>query len=228
MLEGKCAVVTGASRGIGAAVARRLTAEGMRVVVGSRTRAEDGRWVETDVRDSRSVGRLFAAAGAEFGGRLDVLVNCAGVCYLQGLEDMPLEQFDEMMATNVRGTLLCTRAALPLMRAAGGGHVVNMSSALAARPITAGKGGYGATKRAVDAISEAMAAELAGDGIVVHTLAPTLVDTPMRRTVLLDDSVALWMSADDVADALVFMLTRPAQVAVQALRLLPREGYFAR
>ena len=228
MLAGKCAVVTGASRGIGAAVARRLTAEGVRVMAASRTRAQGDRWVETDVRDPAAVARLFAAAGAAFGGQLDLLVNCAGVCYLQALADMPLEQFDEMMATNVRGALLCTRAALPLMRASGGGHVVNMSSALAARPITAGKGGYGATKRAVDAMSEAMAAELAGDGIVVHTLAPTLVDTPMRRALFPDDSGASWMSGDDVADALVFMLTRPAQVAVQALRLLPREGYFAR
>jgi 3-oxoacyl-[acyl-carrier protein] reductase len=230
LLEGRCGVVTGATRGIGAAIAERLSREGTRLVLAGR--GPDGPalpgalHVPTDVRDAASVSRLFAAAAEAFGGRLDFLVNCAGVCYLQPLAEMPLERFDEMMATNVRGTLLCARAALPLLRAAGGGHVINMSSALAARPITAGKGGYGASKRAVDAISEALAAELDADGIVVHTLAPTWVDTPMRRTLFAEDPT--WISAEDVAEAAVFLLTRPAKVVVQALRLLPRAGYHQR
>ncbi len=229
MLQGTRAVITGASRGIGAAVARRLEGEGARVVVASRSAgptAGGATHVPTDVRDAGSVTRLFAAAGEAFAGRLDILVNCAGVCYLEPLAGMDLAQFDEMMATNVRGTLLCVRAAVPLMRAAGGGDIVNMSSALAARPITAGKGGYGASKRAVDAMSEALAEELDGDGIAVHTLAPTWVDTPMRRALFAEDPT--WMSDDDVADALVFLLTRPAKVAVQALRLLPRARYYQR
>jgi 3-oxoacyl-[acyl-carrier protein] reductase len=233
VLQGRRAVITGASRGIGAAVARRLAGEGARLVLASRDVDElrgvapaGALCVAADVREQASVGRLFSAAGEAFGGRLDLLVNCAGVCYLEPLADMPLDQFDEMMATNVRGTLLCVRAAVPLLRAASGGDIVNLSSALAARPITAGKGGYGASKRAVDAMSEALAAELEPDRIIVHTLAPTWVDTPMRRALFAEDET--WMAAGDVADALVFLLTRPANVAVQALRLLPRDRYHQR
>ncbi len=232
-LAGRRAVITGASRGIGAAVAARLAGEGARLVLASRDAGElraaapaGALCVAADVRQPASVDGLFTAAAEAFGGRLDLLVNCAGVCYLEPLAEMALDQFDEMMAANVRGTLLCVRGAVPLLRAAGGGDIVNMSSALAARPITAGKGGYGASKRAVDAMSEALAAELDPDGIAVHTLAPTWVDTPMRRALFAEDGT--WMAADDVADALVFLLTRPARVAVQALRLLPRDRYHQR
>jgi 3-oxoacyl-[acyl-carrier protein] reductase len=186
-LQGKVAVVTGASKGIGAAIARQLAAAGAAVVVNydsSRAGAEKvvkeiaaagGRAlaVQASVAKEQDVKRLFDEAEAHFG-RVDVLVNNAGVYAFAPLEQVTEAEYRRQFDTNVLGTLLASREAA--RRIKGPGSIINLSSVVSENPLP-GSSVYSATKGAVDAITQTLAKELGARGIRVNSIAPGPVRT---------------------------------------------------
>ncbi len=189
-LQGRRAVVTGGSRGIGAAVTRELVAQGCEVLVCARgldsaealaaeLRGEGARVEATacDVADPAAIERLAATASERFGG-VDILVNNAGIAPSNPIKSVTLEEWERTFAVNATGVFLCTRAFLPGMREAGWGRVVNIAS-------IAGKVGapyiaaYTASKHAVVGFTRAVAAEVAAEGVTVNAVCPGYVDTPM-------------------------------------------------
>jgi len=192
-LQGRTAVVTGSSSGIGRAVAERLASEGVFVVLSGRDakslkecaqRIGDAGGksvaVVTDIRDAKAVQGLVDTALKETG-RLDIFVNNAGVSYLGNILDAEPESWTNMLETNVFSLLVGCQAAVRAMRASGNpGHIVNISSVAALNPDS---GVYGATKHAVNVITNTLRAELADDPIQVVTVMPGLVATNIGRNV---------------------------------------------
>ncbi|MBI3105985.1 MAG: glucose 1-dehydrogenase [Candidatus Rokubacteria bacterium] len=193
------AVVTGASRGIGRAVAEALGAAGYAVVVNFASRAAEAEAavaavasaggsalaVQADVSDPAAVERLFAAVDARFG-RLDALVNNAGIALrAPRLTDIDDEAWRRTMAVNLDGAFFCTRAAVPRLRAAGGGRIVNVSSGAAH---TGGGIGahYAASKAGMLALTAKAARELARDGIAVNAVLPSVIETDMMEAIAAD------------------------------------------
>jgi NAD(P)-dependent dehydrogenase (short-subunit alcohol dehydrogenase family) len=192
ILEGRSAVVTGGGRGIGAAVARALAAEGAAVMVAARTASE----VEAvaaelsaaghrafaatcDVTDPASVAALAEAAAERMGG-VDVLVNNAGVAPSAPLKSITLDSWNGTFAVNATGTFLCTQAFVPGMVARGWGRVVNVAS-IAGRTGAPYIAAYAASKHAVLGFTRSVAAELATTGVTVNAVCPGYVDTPMTE-----------------------------------------------
>ncbi len=181
LLEGRRALVTGGASGIGAAIARRLAAEGAEVVIGDvavdaaeALAAEiGGRAVGFDVADPEQ-----AAAAVTGAGTLDVLVNNAGVDDFGWFTELTPERWRRLIAVNLEGVLACTRAALPAMQRAGHGRIVNISSE-AGRVGAKGNAVYAATKGAVIAFTKSIARENARYGITANAVAPGPVETPM-------------------------------------------------
>jgi 3alpha(or 20beta)-hydroxysteroid dehydrogenase len=186
-VDGKVALVTGAARGQGEAEARLLARAGARVVV-SDVRDEQGiavaadigaaaRFVHHDVGDEASWAKSVDVAMSEFG-RLDVLVNNAGILKTAALEEQTLEGFEAIVRVNLYGVFNGIRAVIEPMRAGGGGSIVNISSeaGLVGLP---GYTAYGATKWAVRGLTKTAALELGRDGIRVNSVHPGIVDTPM-------------------------------------------------
>lgn len=182
-------LVTGGSSGIGLATVRRLAAGGDRVFYGSRTAAPPGIFrafgpdvthVPLDLADpaacAAAVPTVTAAAG-----RLDVLVNCAGTGGLAALEEAPDAEAHRIFEVNVFGPMRLIRAAVPVMRAAGGGRIVNVTSLNDIAPAPFG-GWYSASKSALMSLSYVLGAELAGTGIAVSVVAPGLFRTPMSES----------------------------------------------
>jgi NAD(P)-dependent dehydrogenase (short-subunit alcohol dehydrogenase family) len=236
-LEGKVALVTGASRGIGRAIARRLAQDGALVVVhyGSNAAAAN----ETVTQIERAGGQAFVAAAdltsveaieqmfqsldVELGRRrgergLDILVNNAGLLRTGGIATLSEADFDAMFATNVKGTLFVTKTCLPRLR--HGGRIINLSSGttLRGRPEMLG---YAASKAAVSYIAVALAAELGPRGITVNTLTPGVIRTDMMERWLQDASyldrslknTALGRigEVDDIADVAAFLASDQAR-----------------
>ncbi len=185
-LEGKVAVITGGAAGIGFAYARRFLAEGACVVVADIAdpgaavdkldRAGRALGVRTDVSDATSVHAMVEAARARFG-RIDILVNNAAVFATltpQRFDEIPEAEWDRVMAVNVKGVWNCARAVVPVMRAQGGGRIVNVASAIVAKG-TALLMHYVTSKGAVVAMTRALARELGPDRITVNAVAPGLI-----------------------------------------------------
>jgi cyclopentanol dehydrogenase len=200
-LAGKVALISGAARGQGEAEARLFAREGARVVLGdirteqgeqvaSEIRAEGGEAVFTPLDVSRESDWTRAVELAEGTyGRLDILVNNAAIIGLEGIMDTTLEAWNRVVAVNQTGTFLGMRAAIPALRRAGGGSIVNISSVLA----TMGSGNsasYTATKGAVSALTRTVSVELATEGIRVNAVHPGGVETPMAAECLGDDAEA--------------------------------------
>lgn len=189
-LNGKIAVITGASRGIGAATARLLAARGAAVAVTYREREQEARAVAAalqreggqalsvrmDISSAQSVGAGMKEVADRFGA-LDVLINNAGAFGARPFEAIDFEFFQEQFTTNVWGTIQVTKAALPLFRDRGG-RIVNLSSQRAFSPKD-GTGLYAATKAAVSTLTQAMAIELGPRGITVNAVAPAVTRTEM-------------------------------------------------
>ncbi|MGE5690887.1 MAG: SDR family oxidoreductase [Pseudomonadota bacterium] len=180
----KSALVTGGSSGIGLAVARALAEDGYALTLASRTAAKveaaaaelGAHAVAVDVSRTEECERLVGAHAERFGG-LDVLVNSAGVGIAGRIEDLQPKHLDLQLGVNLRGLILTTRYALPLLKASRG-HVINLAS-IAGTEATPGLAVYGATKAAVIALTRSLNAELEGDGVRCTALAPAFVDTPM-------------------------------------------------
>jgi 3-oxoacyl-[acyl-carrier protein] reductase len=197
-LDGRVALVTGASRGFGRAIALAFGQEGADVAVNYRTSASGaaevaaalgklGRRalvVEADVASEADVNELIGATLSRFG-RLDILVNNAGIMERGLFADVAVSTYTRMFATNVTGTMLCTRAALPAMIGRRYGRIVNLSSQLARAGVgTGGFAAYAATKGAIEAFTRAVALEVGEHGVTVNAIAPGGIDTDMSRAVM--------------------------------------------
>ncbi len=197
-LAGRVALVTGASRGFGRAIALAFAREGARVAVNylsSRREAdevvaESGRLgaeafaIRGDVAQEAAARSLVAATVDRFG-HMDILVNNAGIMVRGPLLDMPADAYRRMLDVNVTGTIQCTRHALPVMIERRHGRVINLSTQLAQRAV--GGGGfavYAATKGAVESLTRALASEVGCHGITVNAIAPGGIETDMSRDVM--------------------------------------------
>jgi 2-keto-3-deoxy-L-fuconate dehydrogenase len=174
----KRALVTGAGSGIGAAIARRLAADRLEVVLADVRPIEGDGAVQVDVRDEAQV----AAAMRD----LDVLVNAAGIGSTTNAPETPLEVWEDVFAVNARGTFLCCKHAIPGMVARGGGAIVNIAS-VAALVGLRNRAAYSASKGAVVSLTRALAVDHVGDGIRVNAVCPGTVDSPWVRR-LVDES----------------------------------------
>ena len=172
-LAGKIALVTGAGRGIGRALAAGLAAEGALVHVTDleRPEARGGLALACDISNRAAVRALFAEIE-----RLDVLVNCAGVTRWIDVAEPDEATWDTVIDTNLKGTFFCSTEAAALMRPRGGGSIVNISSVVAARGLD-GLSAYGATKGGINALTIQLAAELGPHGIRVNAVAPGATNT---------------------------------------------------
>jgi NAD(P)-dependent dehydrogenase (short-subunit alcohol dehydrogenase family) len=182
----RAALVTGGSSGIGLAIARMLRGEGFELTVASRrperieaAAAELGATaVAADVSDAAACERLVAEHRARFG-RLDVLVNAAGIGIAGRVEDLSAKHLDLQLGVNLRGLFLLTQAAIPLLRESRG-WIVNLASIAGTLP-TPGLAAYGATKAAVISLTRSLNEELDADGVRAVALCPGFVDTPMAQ-----------------------------------------------
>ncbi len=183
--EGKVAIVTGGSNGIGAAIVARLVAEGAKVMIADiappATLDDYTRFVRTDVGVSSEVEAVVAATLAEWG-RLDVLVNNAGIGALAETPDMAEDVWDKVFAVNTRAVYLFCRAAIPAMKVQGGA-IVNIAS-ISGLSGDYGMGAYNASKGAVINYTRSLALDCARDGIRVNALCPGLIETAISAATL--------------------------------------------
>jgi NAD(P)-dependent dehydrogenase (short-subunit alcohol dehydrogenase family) len=189
----KVALVTGAARGIGLATAKRFLAEGWRVAlldieadllkdaVAGLERPDVTLALHCDVSDAEAVSRAIDAVAGRFG-RLDALINNAGVAVFAPLLDTSDADWSRILAVNLTGPFLCTKAAAPLMREHGGGAIVNITSISAVRASTL-RSAYGTSKAGLAHLTKQLAVELASLGIRVNAVAPGPVDTAMAKAV---------------------------------------------
>ncbi|WP_377272900.1 SDR family oxidoreductase [Peterkaempfera sp. SMS 1(5)a] len=221
---GRVAIVTGGSGGIGSAVARRLAADGMSVVVhyaASAGRAEEvvkaiteaggtARALPGDIADPTEAARLFAAAEEAFGG-VDVVVNTAGIMVLAPLAEMELEAFDRMHRVNVRGTFVVSQLAARTLRP--GGALINVSTSMT-RLQQPAYGGYAATKGAVEAMTLILAREMRGRDVTVNAVAPGPTATPLYLEGKSEELIQRTAAAaplerlgtpDDIAETVAFL-----------------------
>lgn len=229
-MTGSVVLVTGGARGIGAAIARRFAAGGSQVVVADLEPPEPVTNVHhepADVSVASDVESLFGRLESRYG-RLDVLVNNAGIWFRRPFTDITVEEWDQVMAVNLRGVFLCTRAAVSLMGGRGGA-VVNIGSQ-AGMTITRGQGAhYHASKAAVSHLTKALAVELGPSGIRVNCVAPGV--TPPQDAVLppqVLEQIPLGRGGvpEDIAGACVF-LASPDAAYITGQTLLVNGGAVA-
>ncbi|MFI6923913.1 glucose 1-dehydrogenase [Nonomuraea spiralis] len=230
MLDGKVVIITGGARGMGAATARRCAAGGARVVLtdvlteeGTATAKEvGGTFVPHDVTDPGQWDTVVAAA-VEAYGRLDGLVNNAGIATAHTIEQQSLDDFERVLRVNLVGVFLGLKSVVAAMRASGGGAVVNLSS-VAGLTALPGTGGYGASKWGVRGLTKIAALEFARDRIRVNSVHPGMIVTPMTTAfgaVSGEGTFPLaaagrWGEPEEVAEAIVFLLSDAASYVTGA------------
>jgi NADP-dependent 3-hydroxy acid dehydrogenase YdfG len=228
-LKGHVAIVTGAGRGIGRAISRTLASEGAAVVVAARSLTEleavaqecrsagvEALAVRTDITDPKEVQNLVGTTVRQFG-RIDLLVNNAGIGFFKPVVALPLEEFDAMWNVNMRGVFLASREVLPFMEKAGSGCIINIGSLAGKNPVRDGAG-YAATKWALRGFSSSLMLEVRDKNIRVVTIFPGSVDTSFRRTSGTGRNIT---KPEDVASAVVFAATFPARSMVSELDVRP-------
>ena len=230
-LDGRRAVVTGASRGIGRAVAARLVAGGARVIMVARrrdaleeaAREAGGIAVPADVSDGAQVASLVDSVHRTLAGPADLLVNTAGAFSLAAVAETSVEEFDLQISVNLRGPFLMIRAFLPSMLAAGFGDIVTLGS-IAGRVAFPMNGAYSASKFGVRGLHAVLDQELRGTGVRCTLVEPAATDTPLwdaidrtRHTDLPPRSAML--DADQVAAAVVWAVMRPSGAAVRTIAI---------
>jgi clavulanate-9-aldehyde reducatase len=239
-LSNQVVAVTGASSGIGEATALACHQAGAAVALaarrGDRIQAlaqrieqDGGRAiaVTTDVGEEDQAREFVTRAQAQLG-RLDVLVNNAGVMLLGPIENAPTEEWRRMIHANLFGVLYCTHAALPIMREQGGGHIVNVSS-VAGRIASAGSGVYNLTKWGVGAFSESLRQEALGIGVRVTIVEPGAVATELpghNRPEVLEQMAKRFagvtpLASEDIARAIVYAIGQPENVSINEVLIRP-------
>jgi len=234
-LQGQVAIVTGAGRGIGHAIARALAREGATVVLAARSRQQlattaaairesggSALAIPTDVTQDAAVEAMVEQAIAEQG-RLDILVTAAGVASFGPVSGTKPADWDGMLAVNLRAVMVTCRAVLPIMIRQRRGTIINVASVAAQRPIP-GAAVYTATKAAVVGFSRVLAEELRGEKVRVGVLVPGAVDTPLWDAIPNSPDRGRMLRPEDVARAAVLMASMPEGAALEELTLLPQGG----
>lgn len=241
-IEGKIVVITGASSGLGEATARHLSALGATVVLGARRleriealaqelAGQEGRTgkamaVQTDVTQSGQVKKLVEAAVAAYG-RIDVMINNAGLMPHSPLERLKIDDWDRMIDVNIKGVLYGIAAALPYMQQQKSGHIINVSS-VAGHKVRPGSAVYAATKHAVRALSEGLRQEVKPYNIRTTVISPGAVATELPNSITeadVADSVKkiyeLAIPADSFARAVVYAMSQPDDIDINEILFRP-------
>ncbi|MGI4836014.1 MAG: SDR family oxidoreductase [Janthinobacterium lividum] len=242
-IEGKVVLITGGSTGIGAEVARLLAARGAKVAVAARradkldavvaeitTQGGAARAYTLDVTDKHQVEAVVAAVVADFG-KLDVLINNAGLMPIRPMSEVNTDEWDAMIDVNLKGTLYGIAAVLPRFLAQSSGHIINLSSVAGVKVFAPGGTVYSGTKFAVSAISEGLRQEV-GDKVRVTSIAPGAVDSDLKHstsgtakdTVL--DFYKKAIPAASVARAIAFAIEQPDDVDVNEIVIRPTHQEF--
>jgi 3-oxoacyl-[acyl-carrier protein] reductase len=233
-LQGKVAVVTGGSRGIGLATARALLRQGAAVAITGTDRARldtasgdlndvsgGTRLVslQADVRDHAQVDALFAGVVSRLGG-VDILINNAGVGVFRSVADTTVDDWHRVIDTNLSGVFYCCHAALPLMKQRGGGWIINISS-LASKNAFVNGAAYCASKAALNAFSEALMQEVRYDGIRVAYVLPGSVNTGFGG---LSNTKSDWaLMPEDVAEVVTDLLAHPSRSLPSRVEIRPAQ-----
>jgi 3-oxoacyl-[acyl-carrier protein] reductase len=240
-LDGKVAIVTGASRGIGQAIAERFAAEGARVVVnyvagaqkadavveGIRARGGDAIAVRADVSSSTDVADLVKAAVDHYG-RIDILVNNAGVMFTKAVLETSEDEWDQTIAVNLKGPYLCSKAVAPIMISQGSGSIVNMSSNSGLyHPSAMRFTEYVVSKAGINGLTKAMALAF-GPQIRVNAICPGWIRTDMldeidpavHQKILDETALRRWGTPADVASAAVYLASADASFVTGELHLV--------
>lgn len=236
-LNGKVAVVTGASSGIGKAIAKKLSQNGCKVVLSSRSTEKlqelqsqlTGSMVaEMDVSNTKSVTDAFRQIRNKYN-KVDILVNCAGVMPLTYLKNRHLDEWLETIEVNVKGSLRCINEVLPFMKEQNSGHIINIAS-VDGKEVYPGGAVYGASKAALIALSTAMRMELSPEfNIRVTAIEPGTVDTDLREDItdeeLLKDKDyggdEAKLKPEDIAAAVLYAVQQPETVNINELLIKP-------
>ncbi|HEY7852008.1 MAG TPA: SDR family oxidoreductase [Caulobacteraceae bacterium] len=241
-IDGKVVVITGASSGLGEAAARLLSAQGAKLVLGARRidrlRAlarelalSDGAVVQTDVSDVAQVRRLVDHA-VQTHGRIDVLINNAGLMPQSPLDRLKVDDWDRMIDVNLKGVLYGIAAALPHMQAQKSGHIINVSS-VAGHKVRPGGAVYAATKTAVRVISEGLRQEVKPYNIRTTVISPGALESELPDSITEPDIAAtirkvyeLAIPADSFARAVVFAMSQPDDVDINEILFRPTRQEF--
>lgn len=229
------AVVTGAGRGIGRAIALMLGNAGAEVVVTARTESEietvageisaaggRARAIRVDISGEEDIKRLFKSVSDDFN-RLDILINNAGIGKYGKLVDSDADDLDLMYSVNVRGTFLCCREAMRIMIPRASGYIINVSSVLGFRGY-ADQSGYTAMKHGVMGLTKSLAVEAQEHGIRVSAILPGGVDTEMVRRARPDLDPDILLQPDDVAQAAEYLLSLSPKAAVDQIYIRRQSG----
>ncbi len=224
-LNGKVAIVTGVSSGIGRATAEALLARGAAVAGWGRHAPEDLRhdrfqFFVCDVRDEHAVTEAFTNTQRELGPEIHVLVNNAGLGIFGPIDGFKSADWHAMFDTNVNGLFYCTRAVLPQLKKQHAGHIINVAS-LAATAGTANLAGYCATKYAVRGFSDALFKELRPDGIKVTCVMPGSVETNFNGATPGEQPNPHKMQPEDIAAAIIHALEAPDATMVSEIQMRP-------
>jgi 3-oxoacyl-[acyl-carrier protein] reductase len=223
-LRGRTALVTGGSRGIGAAISRALAEAGATVAINYRERADEADrlaealrktdvhavTIAADVSQRDDVARMVEVVKSEFG-TIDILINNAGVAITRGIDDLSETDFDRTISVNLKSVFLCTQAVLPLMRGQRWGRIVNISSG-AARGAGAIGPHYNASKAGMEGLTRGYAARLVKDGITVNAVAPSLIETDMMKgqeKLVGRIPLGRFGRAEEVATAVMMLIDNP-------------------
>jgi NADP-dependent 3-hydroxy acid dehydrogenase YdfG len=231
LLENKVAVITGASRGCGKAIAEKLGSLGAKLAVAGssdeifktaeelKKRGFETKAIKADVSNESDVERLMKQTFNEYG-KIDILVNNAGVGQFKSTEEHSLADFKHMFNVNVQGVFLCSKAVVPHMKERKEGTIITISSDVGRRTIANGSV-YTATKYAVQGFSGSLAQELRKYGIRVGTINPGAIDTYFAGSEQGMEFKEEWLKVEDIAEAVVYMASAPKHMVVDEIMLHP-------
>lgn len=231
-IKGKIVIITGASKGIGRAIALQMASQGAKLALMARSEKElwevqkmaeslGGKCIAFtgDIADETFVNNAVAETISKFG-TVDIVINNAGFGVFKPSEDINVAEWDSVFATNVKGTFLVSNAAIPVMKKNKSGHIINIASDVAKR-VFAGGSLYCASKYAQDAYSMAIRKELRPHNIKVSVVYSGLVDSSFHADPEGHSSHNWWLKNEDMANAIVYIASQPAHVVIDELMIHP-------